>query len=166
MFDFRVGNGFDVHKFAPSSPNASIVLCGHKIDHCAQLIAHSDGDVALHALTDALLGALALGDIGKHFPDTDAEYANADSRELLKKAYHLINELGFNVNNADITLIAQSPKMAPHIYAMRKNISQDLNCALDRISVKATTTEGLGFTGRAEGIAVQASVSLIKQEGL
>lgn len=155
----RIGQGFDAHRFADEvTESALIVLGGVHIPHKKALLAHSDGDVLLHALTDALLGALALGDIGKHFPDTDAEYKGADSRQLLRSAYHLVRNKSYNLINADITIIAQSPKMSPYIEDMRANIAQDLEVDIDAISVKATTTERMGFAGREEGIAVQASV--------
>ncbi|GAC16787.1 2-C-methyl-D-erythritol 2,4-cyclodiphosphate synthase [Aliiglaciecola lipolytica] len=153
----RIGHGFDVHKFGGDGP---IVICGESIDYVHGLLAHSDGDVALHALCDALLGACALGDIGKHFPDTDAAYSGADSRELLKHVYSLIQKKGYKLANLDLTIIAQAPKMAPHIDAMRKNISIDLDVHIDQVNVKATTTEKLGFAGRKEGIACHAVVLL------
>ena len=156
--DFRIGHGFDVHKFEAPKEQASIHLCGVKIDCFAPLIAHSDGDVALHALFDALLGSLALGDIGFHFPDTDNAFKNADSRELLANVYNLIKEKGYFMHNADITILAQAPKIAPHVMAMRQSIADVLKCDISQISVKATTTEKLGFTGRKEGIAVEAVV--------
>lgn len=159
MMPFRIGHGFDVHKFGEGD---HIMLGGERLDYSQGLIAHSDGDVVLHALTDALLGAAALGDIGKHFPDTDAEFAGADSRILLKKAFQAIQELGFVVGNVDVTIIAQAPKMRPHIDAMRANIAEDLEIDMGAVNVKATTTEKLGFTGRKEGIAVEA-VALIYQ---
>jgi len=151
----RIGHGYDVHKFGGDGP---IVLCGEPIDYEFGLIAHSDGDVALHALCDAILGALALGDIGQHFPDTDTAFENADSSELLKQVYELATSRGFYLNNADITIAAQAPKLMPHIVKMRKNISDILNVEMTQISVKATTTEKLGFVGRKEGIAVDAVV--------
>lgn len=151
----RIGQGFDVHAFGPGD---HVTLGGVRIPFRQGMVAHSDGDVLLHALADALLGALALGDIGKHFPDTDAQYAGADSRVLLRHVYGLIRDKGYVLANADITVIAQAPKMAPHIDAMRANIAEDLGVPVDEISVKATTTEKLGFTGRGEGIAVQAAV--------
>ncbi|AQQ67149.1 2-C-methyl-D-erythritol 2,4-cyclodiphosphate synthase [Microbulbifer agarilyticus] len=155
----RIGQGIDVHAFGPGD---HVVLGGVRIPHDQGLVAHSDGDVLLHALADALLGALALGDIGKHFPDTDAAYSGADSRVLLRHVVSLIHQQGYRLVNADATLIAQAPKMAPHIDAMRANIAAD--CAVDTgaISVKATTSEKLGFTGRKEGIAAQAVVLLEK----
>ena len=156
--DFRIGHGFDVHKFETPKEQASIHLCGVKIDCFAPLIAHSDGDVALHALCDALLGSLALGDIGFHFPDTDDSYKNTDSRELLNNVYNLIKDKGYFLHNADITILAQTPKIAPHVMAMRQSIADVLKCDISQISVKATTTEKLGFTGRKEGIAVEAVV--------
>jgi len=155
----RIGHGFDVHKFGEGD---FITLGGVKIPYSQGLIAHSDGDVALHALCDALLGACALGDIGKHFPDTDEEFAGADSRGLLRHVMGLVNEQGFNIGNVDITIIAQAPKMAPHIPTMRDCIAQDLCCELNQVNVKATTTEKLGFEGRKEGISVHA-VALLTQ---
>lgn len=155
----RIGHGFDVHKFGGEGP---IVIGGVSIDYERGLVAHSDGDVLLHALSDALLGALALGDIGQHFPDTDDQYAGADSLQLLKRVYTLINQRGYALANADVTLIAQAPKMAPHIHAMRNTIAEALATKIDNISVKATTTEKLGFTGRKEGIACEAVVLLCK----
>ena len=154
----RIGHGYDVHKFGGAGP---ITLGGVKIDYEQGLIAHSDGDVALHALCDALLGALALGDIGKHFPDTDSAYAGADSRGLLRHVYALVRENGYQLGNADITIIAQAPKMAPYIDMMRERIASDLAANISQINVKATTTEKLGFTGRKEGIACEAVVLLI-----
>ncbi|MEM0910992.1 MAG: 2-C-methyl-D-erythritol 2,4-cyclodiphosphate synthase [Pseudomonadota bacterium] len=155
--NIRIGHGYDVHKFGGNGP---IVLCGVKIDHATGLLAHSDGDVALHALSDALLGALALGDIGQHFPDTDEAYANADSAELLAHVYNLIQDKGYTLNNADITIAAQVPKLMPFIPAMRERISDVMSVDIANISVKATTTEKLGFVGRKEGIAVDAVVLL------
>ena len=154
----RIGSGFDVHAFGPGS---HIVLGGVSIPHSHGLIAHSDGDVLLHALADALLGALALGDIGKHFPDTDAKWAGADSRVLLRAVYQLVQDKGYRLANADMTIIAQAPKMAPHIAAMQANIAADLLTTVDQIGIKATTTEQLGFTGRKEGIACQATVLVV-----
>lgn len=154
----RIGSGFDVHAFGPG---ANIVLGGVSIPHTHGLIAHSDGDVLLHALADALLGALALGDIGKHFPDTDAKWAGADSRGLLRAVYQLVQDKGYRLANADMTIIAQVPKMAPHIAAMQANIAADLLTTVDQIGIKATTTEQLGFTGRKEGIACQATVLVV-----
>ncbi|MCO1334590.1 2-C-methyl-D-erythritol 2,4-cyclodiphosphate synthase [Microbulbifer sp. OS29] len=154
---FRVGQGFDVHAFGSGD---HVVLGGVNIPFGRGLVAHSDGDVLLHALADALLGALALGDIGQHFPDNDQRYAGADSRNLLRQVITLINTNGYRLVNADMTLIAQAPKMAPHIDTMRTNIAADCHVDQAVISVKATTTEKLGFTGRGEGIAAQAIVLL------
>ena len=153
----RIGHGYDVHKFGGDGP---VILCGEKIPYDQGLIAHSDGDVALHALSDALLGALALGDIGKHFPDTSDDYKNADSVVLLQHVYKLIQEQGFELVNADITIAAQAPKLAPFIIDMRSNIADALSIDVSRISVKATTTEKLGFVGRKEGIETHAVVLL------
>lgn len=151
----RVGHGYDVHKFGGNGP---IYLGGIAVPHEQGLLAHSDGDVALHALCDALLGSLALGDIGKHFPDTDAKYSGIDSKALLKSVYDKVNEEGFQLANADITIAAQAPKLAPHIDHMRACIANVLDVAVSCISVKATTTEGLGFVGERKGIACYASV--------
>lgn len=151
----RVGQGYDVHRFVD---DGKVILGGVTIDYEKGLEAHSDGDVVLHALCDALLGAAALGDIGKHFPDTDPEFKGADSRVLLKHVYSIVRDKGYVLGNADITIIAQAPKMAPHILAMCENIAADLSVPVDSINVKATTTEKLGFEGRKEGIAVQAVV--------
>lgn len=157
----RIGQGFDAHRFAgEQTSDASITLGGVDIAHPYRLLAHSDGDVLLHAIADALLGALALGDIGKHFPDDDQAYKNADSRELLRRVMSLISGKGFSVVNVDATIIAQAPKMAPYIDAMRQHIADDLHVQPDCVSVKATTTEKMGFTGREEGIAVMAVVLL------
>ncbi len=155
----RVGQGYDVHRF---KEDGEVILGGVKIDYEKGLEAHSDGDVVLHALCDALLGAAALGDIGKHFPDTDPEFKGADSRVLLRYVYNIVQEKGYRLINADITIIAQAPKMAPHIEAMCQNIARDLNVEREFINVKATTTEKLGFEGRKEGIAVQAVVLIEK----
>lgn len=151
----RIGQGFDVHAFGPGD---KIVIGGVAIAHTQGLLAHSDGDVLLHALCDALLGAAALGDIGKHFPDTDAQYKNADSRALLRMVQAKIKSNGFALVNADMTIIAQAPKMAPHIEGMRAKIAEDLETETGNINIKATTTEYLGFTGRSEGIAALATV--------
>lgn len=151
----RVGQGYDVHRF---NDGDHIMLGGVKIPYEQGLEAHSDGDVVLHALCDALLGAAALGDIGKHFPDTDPEFKGADSRVLLRHVYLIVQEQGYKLGNADITIVAQAPKMAPHIADMCKNIASDLNVGINQVNVKATTTEKLGFEGRKEGIAVHAVV--------
>ncbi|OCG07637.1 2-C-methyl-D-erythritol 2,4-cyclodiphosphate synthase [Gilliamella sp. wkB178] len=156
----RIGHGFDVHKFAGAGP---ITLGGVKIPYQYGLLAHSDGDVVLHAITDALIGALALGDIGKLFPDTDPKYKGIDSRLLLKQTYSIIQAKGYELANLDVTIIAQEPKMRPHVDQMRVNIAEDLKVHFDQISVKATTTEQLGFTGRKEGIACEAVVLLTRK---
>ena len=155
----RIGHGFDVHKFGGEGP---ITLGGVKIPYQYGLVAHSDGDVVLHAITDALIGALALGDVGKLFPDNDPQYKGIDSRILLRKVYSIIQNKGYELVNLDTTIIAQEPKMRGHVDQMRVNIAEDLNVHFDQISVKATTTEQLGFTGRKEGIACEAVVLLTK----
>ena len=149
----RIGPGFDAHRFADGVP---LILGGVKVPHNQGLAAHSDGDVVIHALCDALLGAAALGDIGKHFPDTSEKFKNIDSRILLRSVVERISESGHSVANVDVTVVAQQPKLAPHIDAMRENLAKDLGIDLARVSVKATTTEGMGFTGRGEGIAAFA----------
>ncbi|WP_339650598.1 2-C-methyl-D-erythritol 2,4-cyclodiphosphate synthase [Halopseudomonas pelagia] len=154
----RIGHGYDVHRFGQGE---FIVLGGLQIPHRQGLVAHSDGDVLLHALTDALLGAAALGDIGQHFPDTDPQFRGVDSRVLLRQALALVRAKGWKVANVDATIVAQVPKMAPHISAMRDNIAADLQVSIDQVNVKATTTEKLGFTGREEGIAVHAVALLL-----
>ncbi|NLM85712.1 MAG: 2-C-methyl-D-erythritol 2,4-cyclodiphosphate synthase [Clostridiales bacterium] len=152
----RVGTGFDTHRLVKGR---DLILCGVKIPHETGLLGHSDADVALHALTDALLGACALGDIGQHFPDTDPAYKGADSMKLLMAAVDLMAQAGFAPWQADVTLLCQRPKLAPHIQAMRENIATVLSIPLDRVSVKATTNEGLGYIGREEGISAQAAVT-------
>lgn len=159
MTPFRIGHGFDVHAFGGEGP---VTLGGVKIEYSQGLIAHSDGDVVLHALSDALLGALALGDIGHHFPDTDAQFKGIDSRILLRLVFADVQKLGYAIGNVDVTIMAQAPKMAPHVLAMRANIAADLACDISQVNVKATTTEKLGFVGRKEGIAVEAVVLLVK----
>lgn len=157
----RIGHGFDVHAFDDARQGiGSIVLGGVAIPHDRGLAAHSDGDVLLHALGDALLGAAALGDIGRHFPDTDATWKNADSRALLRNLYTKILAKRLHLLNADMTVVAQAPKLAPWIESMRRHIASDLKVTIDAINVKATTTEKLGFTGRKEGIAAHAVVLL------
>ncbi|WP_434940306.1 2-C-methyl-D-erythritol 2,4-cyclodiphosphate synthase [Shewanella sp. HL-SH8] len=156
----RIGHGFDVHKFGADKP---LILGGVIVPYETGLIAHSDGDVILHAVSDAILGAMALGDIGKHFPDTDAEYAGADSRVLLRHCYELALKKGYKIGNLDVTVIAQAPKMAPHVEAIRQCLALDLQTPIDDINVKATTTEKLGFTGRKEGIAVESVVLMIQK---
>jgi 2-C-methyl-D-erythritol 2,4-cyclodiphosphate synthase len=153
----RIGHGFDVHAFKDGD---FVVLGGVKIPHTHAFKAHSDGDVLIHALCDALLGAVALGDIGQHFPDTSADYANIDSRILLRHVWGLVQEQGYRIGNVDSTIVAQAPKMMPHIATMRANLAADLACDIGRINVKATTTEKLGFAGRKEGIAAHAVVLL------
>lgn len=155
----RIGQGVDVHAFGPGD---KIVLGGVVIPYEQGLVAHSDGDVLLHALCDALLGAAALGDIGKHFPDTDSAYKNACSRTLLRMVMSKLKSLGYRLINADMTIVAQAPKMAPHINDMRARIAEDLETDVDNINVKATTTERLGFTGRKEGITALATVLITK----
>jgi len=158
----RIGQGFDVHAFCEGD---HVILGGVTIPFEKGIKAHSDGDVLLHALADALLGAVALGDIGHFFPDTSDEWAGADSRDLLRRVMERVREEGFRPVNVDATIIAQAPKMAPHIQTMRLNIAEDLNLPANRVSVKATTSERLGFAGRGEGIACQA-VCLLEQETL
>ncbi len=155
----RIGQGFDVHKFGGLGP---ITLGGVKIPYEQGLVAHSDGDVALHALCDALLGAVAEGDIGRHFPDTDEKWKGADSRALLRHVYQIVKNKGYKLGNLDITVIAQAPKMAPYIDAMRHQIATDLETDISNVNLKATTTEKLGFTGRKEGIACEAVVIIQK----
>ena len=154
----RIGHGYDVHRFTDGD---FITLGRVRIAHRFGLLAHSDGDVVLHALSDALLGAAALGDIGKHFPDTDPQFKGADSRVLLRHVVKVVLAKGWKVGNVDATIVAQAPKMAPHIETMRQLIAQDLNVELDQVNVKATTTEKLGFAGREEGIAVHAVALLL-----
>jgi 2-C-methyl-D-erythritol 2,4-cyclodiphosphate synthase len=158
---YRVGQGFDVHAFGAATPQSSITLGGVVIESDRPLLAHSDGDVLLHALCDALFGAVGLGDIGQHFPDTDPAFADADSRQLLAQVYQQVESKGYQLGNADLTIVAQSPKMSPHRAAMQSSIASVLGVAVDVINVKATTTERLGFCGRAEGIACMASVLLL-----
>jgi len=153
----RIGHGFDVHRFGAGD---HLVLGGVRIPYDQGFVAHSDGDVALHALADALLGAAALGDIGQHFPDTDAQFKGADSRDLLRTVVARVAEAGYQVGNVDLTIVAQAPKMAAHIPTMRSHIAADLQVSAANVNVKATTTETLGYTGRKEGIAVHA-VALI-----
>ncbi|MGE7869794.1 2-C-methyl-D-erythritol 2,4-cyclodiphosphate synthase [Bacillus paramycoides] len=157
---FRIGQGFDVHEFAEGRP---LIIGGITIPHEKGLIGHSDADVLLHTIADACLGAIAAGDIGKHFPDTDPAFKDADSAVLLQKVWEFVREQGYELGNLDCTIIAQKPKMAPHIESMRKRISELLETPIDNINVKATTTEKLGFTGREEGIASQAVVLLQKK---
>ena len=160
MSDIRVGHGFDVHAFAE---NRKLIIGGVDIPFDLGLAGHSDADVLLHAICDALLGAAGLGDIGRHFPDTDMAFAGIDSRILLRRVAEQLRERTWRVGNVDATIIAQAPKMAPHIARMTAHIADDLGIALDRVNVKATTTEKLGFTGRSEGIAAEA-VCLIARD--
>ncbi len=155
----RIGHGFDAHRFTPGRP---LVLGGVTVPFDQGLAAHSDGDVVLHALCDALLGAAGLGDIGKHFPDTASEYENIDSRILLRHVVGLLKERRFAVGNVDLTIVAQAPKLAPHIPQMIQNVATDLDIEPERVNVKATTTEKMGFTGRGEGIASHAVVLLVE----
>ncbi|TCW36655.1 2-C-methyl-D-erythritol 2,4-cyclodiphosphate synthase [Laceyella sacchari] len=156
----RIGQGFDVHQLGPNVP---LIIGGVQIPYEKGLIGHSDADVLLHAITDAVLGALALGDIGKHFPDTDPAYKGADSAKLLEAVWSLVKEKGYCLGNVDCTIIAQQPKMAPHIPAMQKRIAALLEGNPEQVNVKATTTEKLGFTGRGEGIAAMAVVCLVNK---
>lgn len=157
---YRIGNGFDVHRLVEGR---NLIVCGVNIPYSLGLLGHSDADVALHALSDAILGAAALRDIGYHFPDTDVRFKGADSRLLLRECVRLIDEKGYRVVNVDVTIIAQAPKMLPYIPQMILNIAEDLGISVGDVSVKATTTEKLGFTGRSEGIAAQASALLAKK---
>lgn len=158
--NIRIGHGFDVHAFGEGE---FITLSGVRIPYEHGFIAHSDGDVALHAVTDAILGAAALGDIGQHFPDTDPQYRGANSRELLRHALQLVQQQGYRIGNVDVTIMAQAPKLAVYIPAMRTHLASDLNVELNCVNIKATTTEKLGFVGRKEGIAV-AAVALIERQ--
>ena len=157
----RIGHGFDVHRFGDGE---RVVIGGVAIPHSRGLVAHSDGDVLIHALCDALLGAAGLGDIGHHFPDTHDCFRDIDSRRLLRHVMEVVANDGLAVGNADCTVIAQAPRMAPHISAMRDNLAEDLGVERNRINIKATTTEGLGYTGREEGIAARAVVLLIEKD--
>ena len=159
MSELRIGHGYDVHAF---KSGAHIMLGGVRIPHQQGMVAHSDGDVLIHAICDALLGAGAMGDIGHHFPDTDDQYADANSRDLLRHVVGLLRDHGFRLNNVDATIVAQAPKLAPYIQDMRQVLAEDLGVDLTQINIKATTTERLGFTGREEGIAVHA-ISLVEQ---
>ncbi|NUO73931.1 MAG: 2-C-methyl-D-erythritol 2,4-cyclodiphosphate synthase [Frateuria sp.] len=153
----RIGQGFDVHAFGDGD---FVVLGGVRVPHGRGVVAHSDGDVVIHALCDAIFGALALGDIGRHFPPSDERWRDADSRRFLRHAAMLMSQHGYALGNADVTVICEAPKVGPHAEAMRANLAEDLACEVGRISIKATTTEKLGFTGRGEGIAAQACVLL------
>ncbi len=157
MNDFRIGHGFDAHRFGPGD---HLVLGGVRIPHDRGLVAHSDGDVLIHAICDALLGAAALGDIGRHFPDSDPAWKGADSRDLLRRVVALLASRDLKVGNLDSTLVAQQPRLGPHMEQMRRNLASDLSVEVGRVNVKATTTEKMGFTGRGEGIAAHAVVLL------
>ena len=159
--DFRIGFGYDAHRL---TEGRALILCGVEIPHDRGLLGHSDADVALHALMDAMLGAAALGDIGKHFPDTDEKYRGASSVELLKQVNALLAENGFAVNNADVCIVAQSPKLAPYMGEMKDTVAQALNVSPDAINIKATTTEKMGFEGRGEGISAYAVCSIVSNK--
>ncbi|ETN93103.1 2-C-methyl-D-erythritol 2,4-cyclodiphosphate synthase [Gammaproteobacteria bacterium MOLA455] len=154
----RIGHGYDVHKFGPGN---QLILGGVSIPYEHSFVAHSDGDVLIHALIDALLGALALGDIGQHFPDTDAKWRGANSRQLLVAVVAMLTSKGYKLSNADMTIVAQQPKMLPHLDKMRFNLAADIGCNIDQINIKATTTEELGFAGSKEGIACHAVALLV-----
>jgi 2-C-methyl-D-erythritol 2,4-cyclodiphosphate synthase len=160
--DFRIGQGYDVHQLVDGRP---LIIGGVHVPYERGLLGHSDADVLLHAITDALFGAASMGDIGRHFPDTDKEFGGADSRVLLREAFALVSEAGFAIANLDATVIAQAPKLAPHIEAMRANIAQDLDLPPTRVNVKAKTNEKLGYLGRGEGIEAQAVV-LLRRTGI
>lgn len=157
----RIGHGYDVHAFGEGT---SITIGGVEIPYKHSLVAHSDGDVLIHALMDAIVGAMAIGDIGHHFPDTDPKYKDCSSRELLKHIYKTVVAKGYEIGNVDITLVAEAPKMAPHLPVMIDHLSQDLQCSVGQLNIKATTTEKLGFVGRGEGIACYAVVLLMPIE--
>ncbi|MBE6590029.1 MAG: 2-C-methyl-D-erythritol 2,4-cyclodiphosphate synthase [Ruminococcaceae bacterium] len=159
MKDIRIGHGYDVHRLVPER---KLILGGVEIPHVTGLLGHSDADVLLHAISDALLGALALGDIGKHFPDTDPKYKGADSMQLLSHVVSLVHSMGWSVSNIDATVLAQAPKLAPHIPMMREKIAHTLGISPERVSVKATTEEHMGFTGEGRGIAAHAVTLLYK----
>lgn len=159
MTDIRIGQGFDVHAFGEGD---HVMLGGVRIPHERGVLAHSDGDVALHALCDAMLGALALGDIGQHFPPSDARWKDADSRTFLRHCDALLRARGWRVGNCDLTVICEAPRVGPHVQAMREVIAADLGIGIEAVSVKATTSEKLGFTGRGEGIAAQAVCLLVR----
>jgi 2-C-methyl-D-erythritol 2,4-cyclodiphosphate synthase len=156
----RIGQGFDVHAFGTGD---FVMLGGVRVPHSRGVVAHSDGDVVIHALCDAIFGALALGDIGKHFPPSDERWRGADSSAFLRHAVQLMRERGYALGNADVTVICEAPKVGPHAQAMREGLAATIGCTIDDISIKATTTEKLGFTGRGEGIAAQACVLLVGQ---
>ena len=159
--EFRIGSGFDVHAFADGR---KLIIGGVEIPFERGLLGHSDADVLLHAVCDALLGALALGDIGQHFPDTDNQYKNADSRILLQRVYGMVKDEGYKLGNLDAVVAMQKPKIAPFIPEIRENIAKDLDAAINQISIKATTTERLGFIGREEGVSALATVLVVKNK--
>jgi len=159
--EFRTGIGFDVHAFAD---DRKLIIGGVRIPNAKGLLGHSDADVLIHAICDALLGSLALGDIGMHFPDTDVQFKNADSRLLLRQVYELIKKEGYMLGNVDAVVALQKPKISPFIFEMRKKISEDLNSEINQISIKATTTEKLGFVGREEGVSAFATVLVVKNK--
>ena len=159
LSEIRAGTGYDVHRLVPER---ECIICGVRVPHETGLLGHSDADVATHALMDAILGAAAMGDIGRHFPDSDKEYEGVSSIELLKKVKLLIADEGYSIGNVDITVICQKPKLAPYIEVMRDKLSEILDLEKDRINIKATTSEGLGFTGREEGIAANAVCTLVR----
>lgn len=161
--NIRIGHGLDVHAFGPGD---AVVLGGVRIPHSVGVLAHSDGDVVIHALCDALLGALALGDIGQHFPPSDARWKDADSRTFLRHVISLITDRGWQLGNADITVMAELPKVGPHREAIRAALADTIGCSVDRISIKATTTEKLGFLGRGEGLAAEAVVLVERRDAL
>lgn len=158
---FRIGQGFDVHKLVDNRP---LIIGGITIDYPKGLAGHSDADVLLHTVADAALGAIAEGDIGKHFPDTDPKYKDADSAKLLSEVWQMVKSKGYELGNVDCTIIAEKPKMAPHIPKMRARIAELLEAGIEQVNVKATTTEKLGFTGREEGIAAQVAILLVKSK--
>ena len=157
----RIGHGYDAHRFCENKP---LVIGGVTVPYELGMLAHSDGDVLIHALCDALLGAVGLGDIGGYYPDNDAKYEGIDSRILLRDVYGKLNELGWVLGNADMTLVAQKPKMKPYIETMKKTLAEDLSVSVAQLNIKATTTEGMGFTGRAEGISAHAVVLLLESK--
>ena len=161
MTDIRIGQGYDVHRFTDGD---HVTLCGVRIPHAQGILAHSDGDIPLHALCDALLGAAGLGDIGRHFPDTDPQWRGADSRMLLRHVQGLLAARGFRVGNVDLTILAERPKVAPHAAQMCAHVAADLGIPADRVSVKATTNEKMGFVGRGEGIAAMAVALLLRDD--
>ena len=159
LLDYRVGFGFDVHELVADRP---LILGGVTIPHETGLLGHSDADAVIHAIVDAVLGAAALGDIGRHFPDSDPEHKDKDSRVFLKSVNQAVRDLGFSISNVDVTIVTQAPKISPHSDGMRQNIAADLDVSVDRVNIKATTTESMGFVGRKEGIAVWAVATLCK----